>query len=141
MELRTPGIEEYDEILELWDRCDITYRPDGRDSREHVASELNESPEYWIAAYEDGDLVGIVVGSDDGRKGWVNRLAVHPRYRREGIASSLLEALESAFEDNGLRVFAALIEDNNDRSQAFFEAFEYDDSSIVYYSKRENEFV
>lgn len=141
MKLDTPGIEEYDAILDLWDRCEIPARPEGRDAKERLSAELRDRPEYWIAAYDDDELVGIVVGTDDGRKGWVNRLAVHPAYRRRGVASRLLAALETAFEQNDVHVFAALIEDENVDSRSFFEARGYEDSDVHYYSKRENDRV
>ena len=31
-----------------------------------------------------GELVGVVLGTHDGRKGWINRLAVAPAYQRRG---------------------------------------------------------
>lgn len=141
MRLGTPDIDEYEDIIELWAACDIPFRPEGRDSKAHVAAELLDRPAYWIGAYDDEQLVGIVVGTDDGRKGWVNRLAVHPEYRHEGIGTALLEALEAEFEARGLKVIAALVEDHNAGSAAFFEARDYEPSSITYYSKRENERV
>ena len=141
MELRTPSIDEYDDVLALWDACGITYRPEGRDASAHIEAELAADPDYWIAAYEDDVLVGIVVGTDDGRKGWVNRLAVHPTFQGKGIATRLLAALEAAFEERGLQVFAALVEAGNVASAAFFEDAGYEASQTTYYSKQENERV
>ena len=51
-------------------------------------------PGGFIGAFADGKLVGIVVATHDGRKGWINRLAVHPDYRRRGIAKKLIEEAE-----------------------------------------------
>jgi len=139
--LRTPAIEEYDEVLDLWEECEIPYRPAGRDSRESIADELAERPEYWIGAYAEGELIGVVVGTDDGRKAWVNRLAVHPEYRNRGVGTRLLESLESAFDANGFEVYAALIEAGNDASRSFFEERGYETGPIRYYSKRTSDRV
>jgi GNAT superfamily N-acetyltransferase len=147
MELRTPDIEEYESIVGLWAECGVPYRPEGRDSRAHVAEELAARPEYWPAAYENENenendrLVGVAVGTDDGRKGWVNRLAVRPDRRREGIATALVDALEDAFDANGLPVVAALVEADNAASAAFFADRGYDDAPLTYYSKREHDRV
>lgn len=141
MKYRTPTIEEYDAILDLWETCDIPYRPAGRDARSNVAAALKERPAYWLGAYDDDLLVGVVVGTDDGRKGWINRLAVHPDYHNRGIGTELVDRLEAAFDANGIDVIAALIEGENDRSQAFFTDCGYESSNVRYYSKRENDRV
>jgi ribosomal protein S18 acetylase RimI-like enzyme len=33
---------------------------------------------------------GVVMGTYDGRRGWIFRLAVHPAYRRHGLATELV---------------------------------------------------
>lgn len=141
MNYRTPTIEEYDAICDLWEVCDIPFRPAGRDARANIVTELRERPEYWHGAYDGDRLVGIVVGTDDGRKAWINRLAVHPEYRTRGIGTTLVKRLEAAVDANGTDVIAALIEGENERSQAFFADRGYESADIQYYSKRENERV
>lgn len=141
MNYRTPTIEEYDAILDLWEICDIPYRPAGRDARANVATELKEHPDYWHGAYDGDRLVGIVVGTDDGRKGWINRLAVHPEDRNRGIGTTLVERLEAAFDANGIDVIAALIEGENEQSRTFFADHGYESADVQYYSKRRNDHV
>ena len=36
VELKTPGIEEYEDILELWDGAGLPYKPEGRDTIENI---------------------------------------------------------------------------------------------------------
>ncbi len=139
--LSTPSIEEYERILELWDEAGLPYKPEGRDTRENIKRELEEQPEYWIGAYEEGKLVGIVFGTDDGRKGWINRLAVAEKYRGQGIGRDLVEKLERIFEDRGFKIWAVLIEPDNPEAMDFFEYLGFEDANIKYYSKRESEKV
>ncbi len=141
MELKTPSIEEYDRILELWEKADLPYKPEGRDTKENIERELKEQSEYWIGAYKNEKLVGIVFGTDDGRKGWINRLAVAEKYRGQGIGRILVEKLESVFEEKGFKIWAALIEPDNPEGMDFFEHLNFEDSDIRYYSKRESDKV
>ncbi len=141
VELKTPGIEEYEDILELWDKAGLPYKPEGRDTRENIERELEEQPEYWIGAYNEGELIGIVFGTDDGRKGWINRLAVEDEYRGQGIGRTLVEKLEHVFEQKGFKIWAALIEPDNPKAMDFFEHLGFEDKNIKYYSKRESEKV
>jgi ribosomal protein S18 acetylase RimI-like enzyme len=85
----------------------------------------------------EGRLVGVVLGTHDGRKGWINRLAVAPAYRRRGIAGLLVGELETRLEALGLEIVAALIESENRASLEFFRAIGYlHDPEIEYVSKR-----
>ncbi len=138
---RTPSIEEYDRILELWEEAGLPYKPEGRDTQENIKQELKEQPEYWIAAYEEERMVGIVFGTDDGRKGWLNRLAVDEDYREEGIGKGLVKRLENVFKSKGFKIWAVLIEPDNPEAMVFFEHLGFEDVDIKYYSKRESEKV
>lgn len=141
MKYKTPDISEYERILELWDQCDLPYKPEGRDTREKISKELRKQPEYWIGAYDGKILVGIIVGTDDGRKGWINRLAVDKRYRGQGIGTKLVKLLEKEFENKGFKIWAALIEPDNPEAMEFFEKKGFEDLDIKYYSKRESDKV
>ncbi|MFO7991775.1 MAG: GNAT family N-acetyltransferase [Thermoplasmata archaeon] len=139
MKFRTPSIEEYERILELWDEAGLPYKPEGRDTREKIEKELREKPEYWIGAYEEGELIALIVGTDDGRKGWINRFAVDPDYQDKGIGTELLKRMEKEFESKGFEVIGALIEGDNPGSMEFFERRGYEDLGIKYYSKRKSQ--
>ena len=141
MRYETPDISEYKRILELWDQCDLPYKPEGRDTRDKIAKELRKQPGYWIGAYDGKTLVGIIVGTDDGRKGWINRLAVDKRYRGQGIGTKLVKLLEKEFENKGFKIWAALIEPDNPDAMEFFEKNGFEDLDIKYYSKRESDKV
>lgn len=52
-----------------------------------------------LKAVVDGVIVGSVRGIRDGGTCHVGRLSVHPDHQRKGIASRLMEALESEFSD------------------------------------------
>ena len=81
--------------------------------------------------------VGVVLGSHDERKGWINRLAVMPEYRRRGIALSLADACDAAIRADGIEIVAALVEVNNDSSAALLEKLGYAaDIPVTYYRKR-----
>ena len=79
-----------------------------------------------------------MVVTHDGRKGWINRLAVHPSHRRQGLGRALIRAAEASLREQGIEIFAALIEPGNDVSLAVFEAAGYQDwPGIHYVSKRD----
>lgn len=137
LEIRELRPEDYGEMIALWERAGLSYRPRGRDSPAAIAAQMARDPDLFLGAFVSGKLVGVVIGSDDGRKGWINRLAVDPAYRRRGIARSLIAELEHRFQGRGREIIAALVEDWNTASLALFQGCGYAlDRGIFYLSKR-----
>ena len=129
--------DDYDRLLELWEKCGLPFRPRGRDSREAIAKEMVRAETAFIGLFDNGKLIGFVLATSDGRKGWLNRLAVDPEYQRRGLSSRLIEAAEKFLKGLGLKVIAALIEGDNQPSFAAFRKAGYTSHhDILYYSKR-----
>ena len=142
MEVRKLIIDDFDEIVKLWNRASLPYKPEGRDNRSSISSEMKANPDFFIGAYEGDRLVGTVIASWDLRKGWINRLAVDPACRRRGIAKTLIAEAEKALKKRGAKIFCALIEDNNDSSMELFKRCGYiEDRDVIYFSKRESDKV
>jgi ribosomal protein S18 acetylase RimI-like enzyme len=139
MEIRKLTIDQYEELVNLWRRAGLPFKPKGRDSKEAIARQMNANPEFFLGAFENGRLVGAVIVSSDGRKGWINRLAVDPDFRRRGVASTLVAEAERVLRKHGIRIFCALIEDGNEASKRLFKKCGYvEHHDIIYFSKRES---
>ncbi len=121
MEIRNLTSSQYDQITALWCRADLPYKPKGRDSKESIQAEMKANPDFFLGAFENNKLIGVVVVTCDGRKGWLNRLAVDPNFRRRGIAQALIREAEKATRKRGIKVLCALIEDYNKGSATFQE--------------------
>lgn len=142
LEVRELKLGDYEEILALWKRAGLSHRPRGRDSRRAVAEQLNRDPQLFLGAFASGKLIGTLIGSDDGRKGWINRLAVDPGYHRRGVARRLVAEAEQRLRRRGRKIIAVLVEDWNEVSLEFFLHHGYIlDRSILYLSKREGPWV
>lgn len=134
---------DYERVLALWDAAGLHYKPEGRDSREAFEQQLASGSQIGLGIdAEDGALIGVVLATHDGRKGWINRLAVHPAYRRRGLGLSLIRAAEQALRERGFEIFSALIEPGNDASLRLFEQAGYIDwPGMHYVSKRDHDDV
>jgi ribosomal protein S18 acetylase RimI-like enzyme len=139
MEIRKLTINDYEEIIKLWSRARLLYKPKGRDSKEAIAAQMKANPEFFLGAFKDNRLVGMVIISCDMRKGWINRLAVDPDYRNRGIAAALIAESEKILRKHGIRIFCALIEDYNTVSRELFKECGYvEHRDIIYFSKRDS---
>jgi ribosomal protein S18 acetylase RimI-like enzyme len=128
---------DYNQIVELWRRAGLTIRAEGRDSAGAFARQMGWGVQRVVGLRECECLVAVAVLTHDGRKGWINRLAVDRAYRRHGLAQRLIVEAERWFtQELGLEVWAALIERENTASQALFERMGYGRYDLVYVSKR-----
>jgi len=139
MHIRELTIEDYDTLVEIWTKAGLPYRPLGRDAKEHFQSEISRDTAVFLGAEIDGALVGVVLGTHDGRKGWINRLAVTSDHRRRGIGRALVMETEKRLNDLGIKIVTCLIEGENNPSVDFFESLGYiGHPDITYYSKRQS---
>jgi len=139
MEIRKLTIGDYEEMVRLWSKAKLPFKPRGRDSKEAIAAQIAANPEFFLGALERNRLVGTVIISCDMRKGWINRLAVDPAYKRRGIAKVLIAESEKTLRKQGIRIFCALIEDYNVASKELFRECGYvEHRDIVYFSKRDS---
>ena len=141
LQIRELGLDDYDALLALWQRAGLhSLKPRGRDSRETLAQQLASGVQTILGLEVDGKLVGAVITTHDSRKGWINRLAVDPAYRRHDYGSQLVAAAEEMLCAQGMRVIAALVERDNLPSLALFRKAGYveGDPGIHYLTKRDN---
>lgn len=129
----------YSQITELWKKAGLDFKPNGRDSLENIKKQLDKHPDMILGVLDNEKLVAVTFITDDGRKGWINRLAVDPGYQRKGIAKKLIAMAEQIFKSKGIKLYAALIEKENNKSQNLFLKMSYKKTDILYFSKKEFE--
>lgn len=133
------GLQDYEAICAVWAASGLHIRPTGRDSRENFARQLESGIQIPLGATLDGQagqLVGVALVTHDGRKGWINRLAVRPEVQRRGVGRALIRAGEQVILGMGLEICAALIEHFNAASLALFQSEGYKVEQTYYVTKR-----
>lgn len=118
MEIRPLTMADYDAARAVWDAVDHL----GPVPRVEVEEKLRRDPELFLVAEDAGRIVGTVMGSYDGRRGWLARLAVVPDRQGEGIARQLVDAVESRMRELGVRRVNLLVFPDNTPGNAFWEA-------------------
>lgn len=134
-------IEDYDRVMDLWAAGGLPLKPRGRDSRDSIAKQIGLPNVRFLVARdrEGGPVVGTVLATHDGRKGWINRLAVDAALRRQGVGARLVRWAEDWLSSEGMDILACLIEDGNTVSMSVFEALGYKKHpEIIYFAKRKH---
>ena len=129
--------DDYERIVDLWNRAGMKAKLKGRDRPGSIKKQILSGTVFILGDVQRRRLRGVVIVSSDGRKGWINRLAVLPEFREQGIASALVREAEKRLRKLGIGIFAAHIEEENGSSKELFEELGYVPArDIIYYVKR-----
>ena len=95
MKIRKMVIEDYEKVYQLWVSCAGMGLNNLDDSKEGIEKFLKRNPDTCFVA-EDHEIIGVILAGNDGRRGYIYHTAVHPDYRKQGIAANLVEYVEKA---------------------------------------------
>lgn len=130
---------DYPRLIDTWKSSGLPYKPLGRDSEEMIEAEVKRGIGKFLFAQEKNIYVGVVLVTHDGRKGWINRVAVLPEYRNKGVAKLLVDAAEKWLSVQGIGIYACQIEDYNKESIEVFKKLGYTPFEGMHYlTKRKN---
>lgn len=119
-QVRRLTVADYDEIVRVWLNAGLPFKPNGRERKDILQQEMQQPFCAFFGLYLHGRLVGAIIANWDGRRGWLNRLAIDPDYRGKGYAGLLITAAEQFLTAQGAMVIAGLIEEENTPSMAAF---------------------
>jgi ribosomal protein S18 acetylase RimI-like enzyme len=121
--IRDCRLEDVQAVLDLWQQAQTT--PSVTDTAEDLRRVVNESVAHVLVADVEGQVVGSIIGSFDGWRGNIYRLAVHPSYRRRGIARAMVAEVEKRLARQGAKRITALVEKDHPLATGFWQAVGY----------------
>ena len=119
--IRPMTLEDYDRVWALWMSCKNMGFNDLDDSREGIGRLLRRNPTTCFVAESDGELAGVILAGQDGRRGYIYHMAVAEACRRRGVGSRLVERCLEALRTEGINKVALLVFKYNDAGNAFWE--------------------
>ncbi|MES4613875.1 GNAT family acetyltransferase [Ewingella sp. CoE-038-23] len=134
MDIRIYRQDDFDEVLTLWERCDLL-RP-WNDPEMDIERKQNHSPELFLVAEVGGEVVGSVMGGYDGHRGSAYYLGVHPDYRGRGIANALINRLEKKLIARGCPKINLMVRAENDAVVSMYEKLDYEIQDALTLGKR-----
>jgi ribosomal protein S18 acetylase RimI-like enzyme len=129
--IREVRAEESEAILALWKETGSG--PSITDTPEHLRMLAEKAPDLFLVAEVDGGLVGSILGGWDNWRGHIYRLAVHPQFRRRGLARLLTAEIERRLRARGARRIYALAATKQEMGVKFWESLPYEKSKDTPY--------
>ncbi|VVA44024.1 conserved hypothetical protein [Candidatus Roizmanbacteria bacterium] len=71
------------------------------DSLDRFRLFLEKNPELSFVTEDGGKIIGTVLGSFDGRRGYLQKLVVDKNYRGRGIGKNLIDLAVKKLQDQG----------------------------------------
>ena len=137
MTIRGMTAADYDGVYALWMRSKNMGFNDVDDSRAGIEKFLRRNPGTCLVAEEEGKILGVVLGGQDGRRGYIYHMAVDESRRRQGIGKQLLNRCLEAMKAEGICKAALLVFKYNEAGNAFWESQGFFAREDVAYRNRE----
>lgn len=118
--VRAMTIDDYAEVIVLWQQSSgMTLRE--ADSRENIGRYLQQNSGLSFVAEVEQQVVGAVLAGTDGRRGYLQHLAVSTASQSNGIGRTLVEHVLSALQQQGVDKTHLFVHSDNQQAQAFYQ--------------------
>ncbi len=121
MRIRKMNLSDYDSVYALWLSCAGMGLNNLDDSEDGIDRFLKHNPDTCFVAENESGIIGVILAGNDGRRGYIYHTAVHPRFRKQGIATALVESVLTALKSLGINKAALVVFDRNENGNAFWE--------------------
>ncbi len=115
------SMADYPEVFALWDGTP-GIGLSSADSSDAIALYLEHNPGMSFTARKSGGLLGAVLCGHDGRRGYLQHLAVAPDARRKGIGQGLVDRCLTALAAEGITRYHIFVYTNNETGLGFWES-------------------
>ena len=136
MNIRKMKCEDYTSVYNLWMACAGMGLNNLDDSQEGITKFLQRNPDTCFVATETDIIVGVILVGSDGRRGYIYHTAVHPNYRKKGIAKKLVKKSLEALEEIGINKVALVVFKHNENGNKFWKKLGFTErKDLVYRNK------
>jgi len=114
-------INDYEGVYQLWLDTPGMGLNNLDDSIEGISKYLSRNPDTSFVAVKDNEVIGVIMGGHDGRRGFIYHLAVKISERNSGTGSKLVDNVMSALEKEGIHKVALTVYYKNEVGNNFWE--------------------
>ncbi|MHA1914657.1 MAG: GNAT family N-acetyltransferase [Promethearchaeota archaeon] len=119
MKIEKFSIKFYEEVAQLWRKAGISVG--SSDSKEELEKMLDRNPSLFLIGRTNNEICAVVMGSFDGRRGYVHHLAVDPIYQKQGYGKIMMDELNKEFLRMGVHKIHLFVEKDNKEVVIFYQ--------------------
>jgi ribosomal protein S18 acetylase RimI-like enzyme len=132
--IRQYDVADRDDVIELWTQCGLVVPRNDPDR--DIERKLKVNPEWFLVGELEGHIVATCMAGYEGHRGWINYLAVAPKFQRRGLATQLMQEAERILSRAGCPKINLQIRTSNSDVIEFYKAIGYSIDDVVSMGKR-----
>ena len=121
MEIRLLSINDYQSIYDLWKNTSGMGLRSIDDSEIGIERFLLRNPNTNFVAIINNKIVGVIMAGNDGRRGYIYHLAIQDEFRKNGIASKLVEKCLTSLRAENINKVALVVFSDNKIGNLFWQ--------------------
>lgn len=121
-------------VVDLWHQCELVVP--WNDPRLDIQRKQQVQPELFLVAETDGQVVATVMAGYEGHRGWLNYLAVHPHYQRQGMGQHMVETAIAKLAQLGCPKVNLQIRASNEKIVQFYDRLGFNIDPVISMGKR-----
>ncbi|MCP5381737.1 MAG: GNAT family acetyltransferase [Kordiimonadaceae bacterium] len=134
MEISIFDINDQDEVINLWRDCGLLRAQN--DPYEDIKRKINHSPELFYVGRKNGKIIATVMAGYEGRRGWINLLAVEPSEQKSGYVREIMNHAEQKLGERGCIKVNLQIRQTNKQAICFYQSLGYAEDLVLSMGKR-----
>ncbi|CAG8999831.1 MAG: Acetyltransferase YpeA [Candidatus Celerinatantimonas neptuna] len=119
-EIREMKMTDYEAVMALWGQSEGLSLKNA-DSKENIESYLDRNQGFSFVVMHASDVIGAVLVGTDGRRGYLQHLAVSKDWRGHGLGRQLVDKATGALAKAGVEKTHLFVHDDNLNAQHFYE--------------------
>ena len=121
-------------LVNLWKVCKLTVP--WNNPQMDIARKINLQPELFIVGYLQEVLIASVMAGYDGHRGWINYLAVHPKFQGKGFGRQMMDKAEELLCKLDCPKINLQIREGNEMVLMFYQKLGYVEEKRINMGKR-----
>ncbi|EHA1078955.1 GNAT family N-acetyltransferase [Vibrio alginolyticus] len=118
--IREMHISDYSQVIGLWSTTEAMLLRDAG-SKENIGKYLKRNPNLSFVALDGDNIIGAILVGTDGRRGYVQHLAVDSTFRGKGVGAKLISSAVEALSKIGIAKTHLFVANENINAQSFYE--------------------
>ncbi len=123
-----------EDVIQLWEECGLVVP--WNNPQLDIERKQTVQPELFLIGLVNDEIIATAMVGYEGHRGWVNYLAVKPKFQRQGIGKLIMEEAERRLLKLGCPKLQVQIRNTNDGVIKFYRKLGYLQDEVVNLGKR-----